>query len=384
MDGTVATDPAITLPSNRESQWLIHTASYSVIGTKTLDGSEAEVFFWDRISSTFNARYSIGDTEAICGFVISGIPYIVTKQGAISRFTGQGFRKVQQFPTLELGKQISDINPNGVMVQGDSAIFNVNFGASADMRILSGIWVYDSAKNNLYHRNSVRNDSGNDYSQQEVSAVGALVETSPTQGRFLCGAKAYTAYTSSTLTGIFTSDEDSTSGARGYFITPKMPSSSSRKYFKRILTKYKKMEAGGDNIRLLYRISESSTLPAYETITWVTSTTFTGSDANVAVNDFVEIIAGDNAGAIAKITTIVAGTPKTFTIDLTLNSSVKAARARYLNFKDIASIADTSGQEVFKTINTRGNWIQFLVELRGTESSPHLEELLLEFTDLER
>ena len=380
-DGILATDPDLTLPSQFEAQWVIPTDDYVFIGTKSLDGSQAEVFFWDRTSDVFNARYPIGDSEALAGFAIDGIPHIVTKRGAIKRFTGKGFRTVAQFPTLEAKVNITGLHPNGVIVDENVVLLNMNFGATTTTRALSGIWLYDADTRNLVHTGSVRNDSGNDYSQQVVSATGAMKATSPSQGLMLVGATAYTNYTGGTKAGVFTADEEATVN-RGYVITPKLSAPSVKAMWKKLFTKFRTLQDATDRIRILYRDKESTTLPAYETITWVTATTFTGSNANVAVGDFVEILGGDNAGALAKITAIAAGSPKTFTIDLTLNATTNSAYARYLNFKDLGTISKQGIQEQSFDVLRRAQWIQFLIELRGTERSPELEELLLTFDDV--
>ena len=101
-DGTTAEDPGLTLPSQFDAQFIIPTADYVHIGTKSLSGAEAEVFVWDRVSVAYNARYGIGDSECLAGFAVAGIPYMITKKGEIKRFTGQGYATVQQFPTVEL------------------------------------------------------------------------------------------------------------------------------------------------------------------------------------------------------------------------------------------------------------------------------------------
>lgn len=387
-DGTLALDPAIILPIQFQAQWIRTTADFAYIGTKTLGGSEAEIFFWDRTSAVFNSRYGIGDSEALCGFTVAGIPHVVTKKGEIKRFTGQGFRTVQQFPTVELGKTINNIDPNGVVVDEDIVKINVDFGVLTDMRLLSGIWTFDTATNNLYHGGSIRNDSGLDYSQQEVAAAGAMLATLPTQGRYLVGGKAYTAYSGSTKFGIFTSDEGSTTGARGYIITPKITAQNVQRFWREFIVKFKKFLNSTDRIRVAYRTQESTTLlPLYETVTWVTTTTFKSATVPVAaVGDFVEILGGDNAGALAKITAVsgLSAGFYTYTIDLTLNASTSTARVRFLNFTDLGTVSSQAIQnEVFR-VARRDSWIQYIVELRGKTNSPELEDIMQDYDELRR
>lgn len=381
-DGTIGRDPALTLPADFIATWMKATASYVYIGTQSTTNREAEVFAWDRASSTFNARYGVEDTEALAGFVAYGIPYIITKKGAIKRFTGQGFRTVQEFPTLARKENITDIHPNGVSVKDNLVKINVNFGAINDLRKHSGIWTFDADAENLYHSNSAKNSvSSNDYSQQELAATGALVATSPTQGLYLQGQQVYTAYSGTTRYEICTFDESSTSN-RGYFITTWIPAQDVRAFWSELFPIIRRLDTSTDRVRVAYQIKDSNTLPAYETITWTSTTTFTGSNSDVAAGDFVDILAGPNAGALAKITSITPGTPNTYTIDLTLAASSGTSRARYLPFKDLGTISSQAIQRAVFRISKKSEKVRFLVELRGTETSPQLEAMLLSFDNV--
>lgn len=384
-DGTIATQQALILPSQFQANFGLATADLVFIGTKSLNAGNAEVFSWDRSNTNYTARYDIGDTECIAGFLVGGIPYIITKKGQIKRFSGQGFNVVQAFPSYEIPKNITNIDPNGISVDGNTVKIFVDYGAIADMRLRSGIWTFEADTLNLYHSGSIKNNAGKDYSQQEVAAAGAIRLTLPGSGRYLVGGKAYTVYPGTSIYGIYTFDESATTGHPGYFITPKMKSGDVKRFWREFTARFPICQNSTDRIRLAYRIQESTTLPAYETITWVTATTFTASNANLAVGDFVEVLAGDNAGALAKITVKTgAGAPWTFTIDLTLNASTSTARATYHRFIDLGSVSSQSIQEqVFRPL-ARSNWIQLLVELRGSINSPMLEELIADGSDVRR
>lgn len=381
-DGTIVTTPDLTLPSQFQAQFIITTQDLAYIGTKSLNAGNAEVFAWDRSNTNYTARYDIGDSECLCGFLVGGIPYIVTKKGVIKRFTGQAFTQVQAFPSAEVPVNINNIDPNGVTVDGNTVKILVDFGVISSSRLRSGLWTFEADTLNLYHSGSVKNNAGKDYSQSELFAAGALRQTIPGQGRYLLGASPYTVYSGTKVFGIFTLDESATAGHPGYYMTPKIKAGNVRRFWRQLFVRFANFQNSTDRIRVAYRTLDSTTLPAYETITWVTATTFTGSNANVAVGDFVEILAGDNAGALAKITTIVAGSPKTFTIDLTLNASTNTARATYLRFTDLGTVTAQSIQEaVFRPL-ARSNWIQYLIELRGSINSPLLEELIQDGGDV--
>lgn len=379
-DGTIVRDPALTLPVGFQANWLLPWGDLVFIGGANNVGQEAEIFTWDRSLETFNGRFPIGDTEALCGFIID-VPHIITKRGYIKRFTGQGFQTVQQFPTVEAKREISSIHPNGVAVSGNIAKIFVNFGTVQDTRVLSGMWNYDASSGNLYHAGSVRNTTTNDYAQHELNDAGALTYIPATQGLYLAGAQVYVSYTGTTRYAIFSADEASTSN-RGYFITPKLTAQGVRLFLRWLTVKFRRLDNVDDRIRVLYRFQESNTLPAYETISWSSATQFTGTNANVGVDDFVEIIAGDNAGAIARITAITSGSPNTYTIESGLFASNNNARARYLNWRQALTISDQTIQEQIIRTTFRSGWAQFLIQLIGTETSPQFEEMLIEYKNL--
>lgn len=381
-DGTLATQNALTLPSQFQAQFIVTTQDLAFIGTKSLNGGNAEVFSWDRSSSTFNARYDIGDSECLCGFSVSGIPYIVTKQGYIKRFTGTGFMTVQQLPSAEIPTTINNIDANGVSVVGNVVKMLVDFGtALTNTRLRSGLWTFEADTLNLYHSGSIKNNNGLDYSQQEIAKAGAVKATLPGSGRYLIGGQAYTAYSGSSIHGIFTLDESS-SANRAYFMTVKLKSADVRRFWRQFFLRFPIFQASTDRVRAAYRIKEDINLPQYETVTWVSTTTFTGTNANVAVGDFVEVIAGDNAGALAKITNIAPGSPNTYTIDLALNSSSSTSRVCYHRFIDLGTISSQSVQEQVFRPAARANWIQFLIELRGGINSPQLDEIVMDGSDV--
>ena len=389
-DGTTATDPALTLPADQQMDWIQTAGELCFMAGQGVGGSTlADVFFWDGIADTYNARHSSGDIRVFAGFTANGIPHIVTRKGEVKRYTGQGFRTIATFPAYESNIVITDLNPNGITVDKNIVKMLVRFGATTgtgfglqSWRVLDGIYTFDSDTGELYHSGALRNTATNDFGQLEMVGVGALVQTNPTQGKYLIGGQLYTVYTGTTRYGIFTSAEESTSN-RGYLITPKIASTDVGLFLRRLIAKFKRLDTSTDRIRLLMRTRDSNTLPAYETITWVNATSYTADNANVAANDFVEILAGANAGALVKISSIVAGSPDTHTLEsLRLNASTAAARARYLPWRDVSTISSQALQSTIHNIVRRSEWVQFCIELRGTETSPHFDNLILDFDPL--
>ena len=116
---------------------------------------------------------------------------------------------------------------------------------------------------------------------------------------------------------------------------------------------------------------------AIENITWTAANQFTGSNSNVVVGDLVEIIAGDNAGAISRITAI-SGT--TYTIGTSLYASTAVSRARYLRFNDIGFVSNQAILSQRFITAARSPWIQFLIAFEGSKTSPQIERILCEYS----
>jgi hypothetical protein len=95
----------------------------------------------------------------------------------------------------------------------------------------------------------------------------------------------------------------------------------------------------------------------------------------------VHIIAGDNAGKIIKISSIASGSPNTYTIDTAVSSSTNAARARYLDFKDLGTAQTQNVDNFHADISKSASWIQFLFILQGDETSPELEDVIIDVTE---
>ncbi len=376
-DGTIARDPALTLPTGFRGEGIKTFGEIAFVFGAEIGGGESFVYTWDRITTNYIARYPVGDTEVLCMFVKDSV-YIVTKKGLIKRFNGTGFDTVQQFPTVEAQEEITSIHPNGVSVTENIAKMIVNFGVISNDRLASGIWNFDIDSRNLYHAGSPRNTTTRDYAQGELANVGALKQTVVGQGLYLIGAQTYTVYTGTTVHGIFTSAEASTNN-QGYFITSKLRAPNVQAFWRLIFAHLRNMTSADDRFRIAIRTSDSNELPAYETITWATASTFTASNSDIAVGDFVEVLAGENAGAIARITDISAGT---VTIDRSLFASTAAARVRYLRFTDLGTISNVQVVAEIFHATQRGTFLQMLIEFRGTRTSPLLEKLIIDRKDL--
>jgi len=376
----VGTD--LTLPQGFRAEAILIFGELAFIYGAQIGGGEAYIYTWDRVAQNYISRYPVGDTEVLTGWVADSV-YIVTKKGMIKRFTGTGFggqNNEWQFPTVEVQGQINAIHPNGVSVTENIAKMLVDFGVIANDRLVSGFWNFDMRTGNLYNAGSVRNTTTRDYAQHELAEVGALKQTAVTQGLYLAGARVYTNYSGTTRYGIFSSDEGDTSN-QGYFIISKLRATNVQRFWRLIFAHLRNMTSADDRFRIAIRTADSASLPAYETITWTAANTFTATNGNIAVGDFVEVIAGENAGAIARITSYSGGT---VTIDRSLYASTANSRVRYWRFTDLGTISNVQVQaEIFHSTE-RGPFLQMLCEFRGGRNSPVLEDFLIDFKDLKQ
>lgn len=378
-DGTIVGQD-LTLPQGFIGNGGLVLGELGFIFGQQIGGGEAHVYTWDRVTKDYIAKYPVGDTEVLGGWVADSV-YIITKKGMIKRFTGNGFGGLNnewQFPSVEVQAQINNIHPNGISVSENIVKIFVDFGVIANDRLLSGFWNFNMKNGNLYHAGSVRNTTTRDYAQHELAEVGALKQTTVDQGLYLAGARVYTVYSGTTRYGIFSSDEAASSN-QGYIITSKIRTSNVQAFWRLIFAHLKNMVSADDRFRIAVRVADSASLPAYETITWTAANTFTASNSSIAVGDFVEVIAGENAGAIARITTI-SGT--TITIDRSLYSSTAAARARYWRFTDLGTISNVQVVAEIFHATIRGTFLQMLCEFRGGRTSPLLENLIVDYRAL--
>lgn len=376
-DGTLTRDPALTLPAGFQANWGVTSGELAFIGGLQTGGGEAYVYTWDRIAVNYISRYPIGDSEALCGFVADSV-YIVTKKGLIKRFNGSGFEYFAEFPTVEAQGQLNQIHPNGVSVSENIVKLMVDFGTINNTRYVSGIWNLDITTKNLYHAGSVRNTSDRDYSQAELAEAGALKQTIVGQGLFLIGARVYTTYSSASRYGIFNSDESSTSN-QGFLITVKLRATNIQRFWRLLFVTMRRMTNSADRLRVAVSFQNSANFPAYETITWLNANSFSASNADISAGDFVEVIAGENAGAIARILTYTGGT---VTIDRSLFSSTAISRVRYHRFVDLGNVSSTTIQTALFHPTMRSDFMQVLIELRGSRNSPVLESLMVDYKDL--
>ena len=381
-DGSTATDPKITLPSQFEITDMITEGDFTIIGTKTIDSTEARVFHWNGTDSVVNAEYGAGSREIVSVFSFRGTPYIVTKEGEIKAFTGSGYERVQELPTYAAGNVVNSVFFTGPLEGkiGISCLADGEISTPGQVaKGFDGLWMFDPLTLDLYPRYSLTDESTTQTAepgQMRLLAAGAFLETSVTTGRILTGARVFTDEGTTSIFVLNTSSVKNTSSAKGRFVTRKIQTSNVRDMFRRIIPIFKRLENSTDRIVVKYKRQSDTFLPVSRTITWINSTSFTLSNTTgVSVGDEVEVLSGPSAGSTAHILTIVS---TTITIDTTLTGSSLKSLARFDNWILLKSISSQAIQREVLQIRKKSSFIQFKFELRGTETSPEIQILQID------
>lgn len=389
----------LTLPPNQRAIWIRSSSTYVYIGTQDVRGMEAFVFVWDGISDAYQVAISVKDQITYAGVVMGNTPYCVNGKGQL--LGTDAFSEVAVFPVFYEKRRWDDdlaraqmVHRNGMEIIDDKIHILIS-GAieGVDTELLenmpSGIWEYDP-NSGLYCKYTFGQykSTDNDWGAAAIARNGALKEVQQDTGHFLAGASVYTDDAGTELKAIFVSQVDATALQRGYFITSQIRAQDIRAFWRRMWVKFKKLENSTDRIIVKYRTSKDKNFPTKATITWNSTSTFTSIDsdfANVVAGNEIEILCGKGAGTTAHVSTITFATPTyTITLDEAIPGATGTAQVRIQNYIKLGTISDQTLVRKFYRIAKREAWIQFKVELRGTETSPELENIVIEFENSQR
>ena len=405
-DSLVVVHSRITLPKQYQIIWIEDDGFRTYLGTRHTKGGEALVFPWDGTSKTYDTPLSVNDSISLAGRVdTEGIMHTINGKGQLMAYNGQDFVEVAAFPIAEndLLRWAPDqargqrVHPNGISLI-DSKINILIDGRDSNGNLIenmhSGIWEYDKEVG-LYHKYSLGQYDGttnNEWGNSRLIAPGALVETREDKGKILAGAELYIDAGTTKLETIMTLSSEA--NQRGYFITPQIHSTDIRTFWKRLNLAFKKFENTTDKIIVKYRIEKDKNFIGTNgiansfTITWTDTDTFTVSSTvfdNAEVGDEIEITTGKGAGACAHIASISGTTPNyTINLDEIIPNVSGTAYARIQNWIKLGEVSDNSLQKTLFKITKRSKWIQLKIILIGGQTSPELEELLLEFNSSKR
>lgn len=409
-DSLVVVVNRIVLPKEYQIIWTANDGLRVYFGTRHLRDGQALVFPWDGTSTTYDPPIPVDSFISLAGVVPKdGVLHIINGKGQLMKFNGSAFDVIGSLPIVEKNqkwsnntKRIEMVHPNGMAVIGNE--IHILLSASTDEDVpgefyfeefRAGIWAFN--KNiGLYNKYSIGQYDGttnNDWGSSVVNYVGALIETDLKYGRFLAGCGVYADTDFVVIRSIIASQVDATADNRGHFITPQIQASSIRAFWKRLNIAFKKLENSTDKIILKYRtdiypIRRTEGRMQTYAATWTDTDTFTVSHADFAnflAGDEIEVIVGKGAGALAHISSITGTSPNyTVNLDETIPNASGAIDIVVNRWKKLGEISDQSIQKKLFKIAKRSKWIQCKCEIRGTESSPELEELSIEFNQSSR
>ncbi len=368
---------------------------------------DAKMFVWDGKSENYTNEHKVGHPRCLSIAInTSGVPVVVNGAGELLKYNGAGFDQLAVFPTfiedVDIGstdyKSITarGVHPNGMQIDNDRILILVAGGSNGWGYILteymnSGVWEYNET-NGLYHRYSLSKTRTTtvDFGSPQIQQAGALFVDKKDAGFIFAGAKMTKDRGLTDVHSLHILDTADTIAKRGYYLTPFIDSQQVKELWKNILMKFPYFVNSTDRVVVKFRIAKSTTLP-YVTpqasgITWASTSSFTSTSAGwsgAVAGDEVEIVEGTGSGSTAHISTI---TLATGTYTVVLDEAISGVTigdkglCRINNFTKLDTLSDTT--VLYKSIPISngsispvpGTKIQFKIELRGTGSSPIIEE----------
>ena len=418
----VVTTSRLSFPIEYTVRHIITTSNRFWIALQHDTDGRARIIEWDGFSLTYNNEYDLEGSFPLTGFEVNDIPYFITEKGFIFRFTGGGFKKVQDFNLQEqdmvFGSSLTAENtilPYGSFVDGHIVYINVGIPiitstSDADTLTLgvrkarSGIWIFNTENENLYHHMGIGEhaSSGTDinYGCGYLDQVGAVLTSTVGQDRILIASGSVftggATWLAGTENGIYRMQRGILQGSnegrtRGYIIIPYLPIADVKAMWEGLWVKFRRfhLDAGAstttDRIIVKWRVLD----PLHEADaqdpntnfneyfhsqgTWASTTTFAAKvPIGVSVGNEVEILTGDNAGCSFNVSALSAtpdnSTSITVTIDETApTNSTDTFLCRFDNWNTETAISSTTigNQKVPFTNIGHGEFIQLKIELRG-------------------
>ena len=412
----VVSNRRIVFPFGYEGKLVYTSKDTFWIGLAPTAGGDGLILSWDGSAETYQ-DYKISGTP-ISGWIKDGVPYFINNYGQILRYDGYDFTEETHFPCYEekltLGGDAASehgVWRNGCTVDGDLVYIFVA-APEYSIRMRSGVWVYNTKTQNLYHKYSVgqfKGDTGSriDYGQPILFRRGAIfniryVASSTTT--LIASATHYASDSATRKTAIYRfgfNDTKSSTVMRGYFVTPIIAAADVQDFWEAIWIRFRKFVSSSNKIIVKFRTADPLSSSSFlntglvvqqtSPVTWISDTQFrmdspSAVPLDVKVGNEVEILSGRNAGCTFHITSItdtngVALVPTDTTTAL-VNIDEDApsgdtfkSRVRFDNWVKAGEMTDT-GVAVYKfplqgsdsdgnTLNV-AEFIEFKIELRGT------------------
>ena len=260
------------------AKWIITTSNRFWIGLTNDLGNKAKIIEWDGYSLTYNNEYDLIGPTPLVGFVVDGIPFVITDFGYVYKYSGGSFQVFQDFGLREnhLIFDTAAITNYGAYVDRHLVYLNILMPVVSSVsatvmpngtrRWRSGVHVLNTQNKNLYHSMGFGEHAtaGTDINYaSHCSAVGAITKlqtgdvTVASAGVYIGGAT----WQASAVTGIYeqvrSGNQTSNAGRnRGYFITPYIPIQDVEGFWQALWVKFKKFVNSNNRIIVRWRTSE--------------------------------------------------------------------------------------------------------------------------------
>ena len=395
----------LTLDPSQRIKWIRAGTSQAYIGTQPRrDAGRGMVYIWDGGSTQPTRSIELNSRGACSAVVHDDILYIVTVEGEIQRLDGSGFTTVGKFPVFNTGRKplAADaqqlnrlpVHQRGSAVRRGKILFNLQGGLMYNDTLYvpynnSGIWEYDPQTGSLSHKYGFGNnkDGDGDFGQPFAADAsrnycGAIMTQTMFGDITLLAGFGYTttsSKSSNTAVAIFYDDIDETQPTVARVVFPQAFTKDISGFHNTVVLKYQPMRNATDQIVVKYRTTEKDPITA--NVTWTNATTFTTTTdiSKAVVGEEVFVLQANGGGDSAQITNI-SETSGTYTVTLSRSiigvSASNTGKVTIQNWKLLDSFNDMVGSTRNITAPTdAGAWLQVMVELRGTPSSPILEEV---------
>jgi len=410
-ESLVVTTERLQWPEQYKIAWIEQDATRVYFGTRHVEKGEALIFPWDGVSEQYDEPLRCYARATMAGQNVNGVLHTINTRGQVLFNNGQELEEVARFPNMQKANQWEDLfasNENDLMVHrngmevidGHLHMLMNNMVGDNNAQVFedmpSGVWAL--SENGLYQKYSLSKYDGvtnDEWGDVQVNAVGALKQVDVEHGRLLAGALLYEDASTTGMDVLLASQTKDSADQRGYLVTVPLTGNALRELWTKLNLFLKThMENATDRVIIKYRtvkdknFEEGNFANTFFTGTWDSSNddTFTINDADgvkISVGDEIEILRGNQAGAIAHVSSITntSGNNYTIVIDEEVpnvdNSGTFIFRPQ--NWTKLGTFSDQALQHKIYTVAKRSSWIQLKAELRGTDTSPELEKFLQEY-----
>lgn len=359
----------ITLPAGYKIKWLAPLTDTLVIGASN-DAYGSALFIWDGISATYNRVVLIPGMSIPAAAVGRNVLYIITGDGWINRFDGNGLEQLERFPDMQAGDSLS-INPDAVkFYQGVMLIGMKAHGSNMAKRFYAGgVWCFNPDTRALYFKHTLSHGGTTNIAGGGVLSVGSIFLNNGGTAFRVAYWKGNSAYAI---------DVNNNAGSyqpydyNAVIVSPLLDDEPYRR--KRFIQSVLNFWRPLPNFSTARYIVKYNTTEQYQKLatfaTGGTASYFTASSGVTPfeVGDEVTVLSGSGAGQIRHVKSIDATTGRLY-VDEDLSGGASYDNTSYLLVTPFKKIGTVRGDEVPGAVNklfrfnARAKKIQIKVEI---------------------